>query len=571
METVKGGNAIDLSSATISAPTPTSIQFVGISEMKPENWDTSKLPKAFIGDGSGIMDGDDNEVVATADSVLSTDTAAPVLAKAVGQKAEKTILVTFSEKVTDDTGVLLDLGDILYVNIFDEVNPASIVEITSDKIEDDEHVPSDGWSLTTDKVLIEDRLAYDKIRVVEGLIKDTADNFAIVDTVAIVDPLAPTLSKAETMDANGDGRIDNIRLTFSENIKDVNIKGYKAPVDTTVAWTTTTGDRWTVTGSAGDYFVLGVNFTCSDDAAALATQEQRDATRIYPGKDVYNVKDKANDNIIYLAIREGDVADTDARPALSMVGNVLAIGTGVGDFSGNAAASISEVTIKDKVGPVIMSAKMTSQTRMTIIMSEELNDDFDDKYPVRVASQVFEWLIGTEKNHHEGNIVKFEEPKDGTVTLEVLEMAKLSVGMPSTIAFKDFGVIQDDNDGVANADSADVTVDVTPPTGEVEPEVAEDALPDAYALSKNYPNPFNPTTTIEYAIPADGAGRVELVIYNINGQKVRTLVDETKEAGYYHVVWDGRSDTGELVSSGIYLYRIVSGNFIKIEKMTLIK
>jgi len=571
METVKKGNAIDLSSASISAPTATSIQFVGISEMKPENWDTSKLPKAYIGDGSGIKDSAKNEVFATADSVETTDTAAPVLAKAVGQKAEKTILVTFSEKVTDDTGVLLDLGDILYVNIFDEVNPTSIVEITSDKIEDDEHVPSDGWSLTTDKVLTEDRLAYDKIRVVAGLIKDTADNFAIVDTLAIVDPLAPTLSKAETMDVNGDGRIDNIRLTFSENIKDVNIKGYKAPVDTTVAWTSNTGDRWTVTGSAGDYFILGVNFTCSDDAAALATQEQRDATRIYPGKDVYNVDDKANDNIIYLAIREGDVADTDVRPALSMVGNVLDIGTGVGDFSGNAAASISEVTIKDKVGPVIMSAVMTSQTLMTVIMSEELNDDFDDDYPVRVASEVFEWLIGTEKVHNEQNIVKFKEPKDGTVTLEVLEIAKLSIGMPSTIAFKDFGVIQDDNDGVANADSADVKVDVTPPTGEVEPEVAEDALPDAYALSKNYPNPFNPTTTIEYAIPADGAGRVELVIYNINAQKVRTLVDETKEAGYYHVVWDGRSDTGELVSSGIYLYRIVSGNFIKIEKMTFMK
>ena len=112
---------------------------------------------------------------------------------------------------------------------------------------------------------------------------------------------------------------------------------------------------------------------------------------------------------------------------------------------------------------------------------------------------------------------------------------------------------------------------MTPPTGEVEVAEEEDVLPDAFALSKNFPNPFNPTTTIQYAIPADGAGYVELVIYNINGQKVRTLVDETKDAGFYSVVWDGRNDTGESVSSGLYLYRIVSGSFIKIEKMTFMK
>jgi len=95
------------------------------------------------------------------------------------------------------------------------------------------------------------------------------------------------------------------------------------------------------------------------------------------------------------------------------------------------------------------------------------------------------------------------------------------------------------------------------------------APPAVYSLSKNYPNPFNPTTTIDYSIPE--AGNVELVIFNIAGQKVRTLVNHTQDAAYYKVVWDSRNDSGETLASGLYFYRIVSGDFSKIEKMTLIK
>jgi len=95
------------------------------------------------------------------------------------------------------------------------------------------------------------------------------------------------------------------------------------------------------------------------------------------------------------------------------------------------------------------------------------------------------------------------------------------------------------------------------------------ALPTVYALSPNYPNPFNPTTTINYSIPE--SGNVELAIFNAAGQKVRTLINEHQSASFYKVVWDGRNDTGESVASGIYFYRLVSGNFAKIQKMTLVK
>jgi hypothetical protein len=95
------------------------------------------------------------------------------------------------------------------------------------------------------------------------------------------------------------------------------------------------------------------------------------------------------------------------------------------------------------------------------------------------------------------------------------------------------------------------------------------ALPKDFSLSQNYPNPFNPTTTISYALPANAY--VKLVVYNILGQKVKTLVDEEQTAGYRQVVWNGQNDRGGTVGSGIYFYRIQAGSFTKTAKMSLLK
>jgi hypothetical protein len=319
---------------------------------------------------------------------------------------------------------------------------------------------------------------------------------------------------------------------------------------------------------------MGVNFTQDDDDAAVATSEQQSSARFYPlFPTVYNVNDVPNDNILYLSVIESSTPNTSVRPYLSMIGDSLLMGTGVSDFSPNPAASFSDHRATDAVGPVIMKAEMVSSILMKITMSEEV----DDNHALPLARNVFQWKVGSQKVEWIGRVIDFKEISNvSELTLEVAEGDGIPPGMVSTIAFIDAGVLMDDiNDADGRstnaADSTD-TVDVTPPPA-VEPEVAEEAdvLPDAYSLSKNFPNPFNPTTTIQYAIPADGAGHVEMIIYNINGQKVRTLVNETKDAGYYSVVWDGRNDRGELVSSGIYLYRIVSGNFSKIERMTFIK
>lgn len=94
-------------------------------------------------------------------------------------------------------------------------------------------------------------------------------------------------------------------------------------------------------------------------------------------------------------------------------------------------------------------------------------------------------------------------------------------------------------------------------------------LPTEFELSQNYPNPFNPTTTISFSLPA--AGNVSLEVFNVLGQKVRTLVDGDMTAGLHSVEWDGRNEGGVGVSSGVYFYRIATDNNVETKKMMMLK
>jgi len=85
----------------------------------------------------------------------------------------------------------------------------------------------------------------------------------------------------------------------------------------------------------------------------------------------------------------------------------------------------------------------------------------------------------------------------------------------------------------------------------------------------NYPNPFNPTTTISYNLPQ--AGHVTLEVYNVAGQKVRTLVDQHQDAGRQSIIWDGKDEYSSQVASGIYFYRIDTEDFSSTRKMVLLK
>ncbi len=104
-------------------------------------------------------------------------------------------------------------------------------------------------------------------------------------------------------------------------------------------------------------------------------------------------------------------------------------------------------------------------------------------------------------------------------------------------------------------------------------EAQDEKIPKTLSLDQNFPNPFNPSTTIRYQLPAvsDQRSAVSLKIYNILGQEVRILVDEEQVPGYYRVIWDGRNSLGRGVSGGVYYYQLRCGSFIRTRRMIFLK
>ena len=95
------------------------------------------------------------------------------------------------------------------------------------------------------------------------------------------------------------------------------------------------------------------------------------------------------------------------------------------------------------------------------------------------------------------------------------------------------------------------------------------ALPEAFSLGRNYPNPFNPQTAIPFAVPKPGEVRV--AVYNALGQQITVLAEGQREAGYHRLVWDGRDSLGREAASGIYFVSMSAEGFSAVQRMMLLK
>jgi len=93
--------------------------------------------------------------------------------------------------------------------------------------------------------------------------------------------------------------------------------------------------------------------------------------------------------------------------------------------------------------------------------------------------------------------------------------------------------------------------------------------PGDFRLYDNYPNPFNPSTTISYDLPA--ASQVSLEVFNLLGRKVTTLVNGFQTAGHQKIYWNGQNSAGVTVSSGVYFYRLTTDTYVQTKKMILLK
>jgi len=154
-----------------------------------------------------------------------------------------------------------------------------------------------------------------------------------------------------------------------------------------------------------------------------------------------------------------------------------------------------------------------------------------------------------------------------------------------------FGIGGGDNEGgfgnnhVANIDDSQPTATINAQFGSIDPlfynkwdfdnnkatKVKElsNNTPNAFALAQNYPNPFNPTTSIHYNLRQNS--RVEMVVYNLLGKKIATLVNTDQNAGSYQITWDGTDMYGNQAASGVYFYKILAGDFVDMKKMILIR
>lgn len=125
------------------------------------------------------------------------------------------------------------------------------------------------------------------------------------------------------------------------------------------------------------------------------------------------------------------------------------------------------------------------------------------------------------------------------------------------LAPEDFAFIGMEGGGVFKSNRATTAVQ------EENPEISA-----GFALAQNFPNPFNPATTITYSL-AKSTG-VVLQIFDTHGRLVKTLINQNRPAGFHRVIWDGKTAAGEIAASGIYLYKMAAGDFVQTRKMALL-
>ena len=306
--------------------------------------------------------------------------------------------------------------------------------------------------------------------------------------------------------------------------------------------------------------------TLSDEAAPPEPMDpDGSALAFADGTVIPNQAYTAGQAIASLVLPEASGGTAPLRYSLSVLPAGLAFDAAARTISGTPSAVTDGAVIV--IYTVIDSAGEVDALTFTITVSEGLSfDSFFDLFPsgkiVPTAShdlvEIREFVVG---QRVEGLVLP--EASGGTAPLTY----SLSPALPAGLAF-DAATRTIAGTPQAAAETA-YTYTVTDANG-ASASLALQTLPATFVLADNFPNPFNPATTIKYALPQ--AADVELTVYNVVGQVVRTLVAEHQSAGRYVVEWDATNDNGHSLSSGMYFYRLQAGSeFREVKKMLLLK
>ena len=186
------------------------------------------------------------------------------------------------------------------------------------------------------------------------------------------------------------------------------------------------------------------------------------------------------------------------------------------------------------------------------------------------------WTTESETNHLGYNILRSEDQElHNAITINGSIINSGSpVGTQISYNFTDFEVYTNMIyyywlESVALEGSSEFYGPLTVTIGDPTQEPVPPSVQIVTKLYNAFPNPFNPNTLIRYSLKE--AGKVTIDIYNMKGQKIKSYTQEHYSPGYYQVSWDGCDDNGRNVASGIYLYRLTTGNYTSVKKMVLAK
>jgi len=218
-------------------------------------------------------------------------------------------------------------------------------------------------------------------------------------------------------------------------------------------------------------------------------------------------------------------------------------------FTYSPGVTIKEVRFDNtRISNWDLKASMLNDVNRTVVIMAVPQLSMASKPPLSAGSGVVAQLV-FQKN----------DPSVQTVTLEPTTLEN-----PHHHTFFVYGYT--DASGAWQQQSVDPAVK----NGAVSLTAAVDGnVPKTFALNQNYPNPFNPTTQIAFDLPT--SAKVELTVFNVLGQNVRTLVNADMAAGHQIVTWNGKSDNGAQVASGVYFYRLTAGTFTQTLKMMMLK
>ena len=294
------------------------------------------------------------------------------------------------------------------------------------------------------------------------------------------------------------------------------------------------------------------------DGAALAASEREEAKSVVSR---------------YMLANEFGTAEIGSRYYVESMGALF-------DFVGSVLAHSDSLysavvpTLWDGVSTGYMVSAHTADPLVFEDSNVEFGTSTDDLAPAAPAGLVgsvsnvnveLTWLLGDPRDDtfKENNVFRGTTNNTATMTLLASTSANDYIDVTAEIGVDYYYAITLVDHAGNVSDFSNVAPVTITGIGD------ETSLPTEFALRQNYPNPFNPSTTINYSLPT--ASNVKIVVYNILGNEIATLVNGQQAAGYHNVEWSGRNDSGNLVSTGVYFYRINADDFIAIRKMILMK